>query len=109
MDAAKNAAPLIYNVIFVKDKKGINKLMAFIVSFITALIWHFFFTRLWLSSVGSTITTLVIIVSLLTTAGHPPSLTNQFYLDITIVTVIAFTISVLVGYTYTYARQQRNG
>ena len=78
--------------------------MIFIVTLITAVIWHFLLERLWLASIGSTLSAMLITLAL--ASSHLNIHGDKFHIEILQLLLISFTISVLVGYIFKLARSK---
>ena len=71
--------------------------MIFLVSIITALTWHFLLQRFWVSSIGSTITAVLVTLALVSAAGHSPFYSGDFYTQLAGITGVALIISIIIG------------
>ncbi len=80
--------------------------MIFIAAIITAIFWHLLLERIWLSSIGSTVTAVVLVLLLVTGAGHPPFYSEGFYSDLANLAGIAFAISVGIGLVFQSVRSK---
>jgi len=76
--------------------------MIFIVSAITALIWHFLLERMWLANLGSTLTAVLLTLAL--ASSHLDFYSNKIFADILQILVAAFIVSVLIGYIFRSVR-----
>ena len=78
--------------------------MIFIVSTITALFWHFLLERMWLANLGSTLTAFFLTIAL--ASSYLNFYGDQIYIDMLQVLIIAFIISVFIGYLFKATRRK---
>jgi hypothetical protein len=76
--------------------------MIYIISLLTAVIWHSFLRRLWLAIIGSTMTSSLL--SWLLLMSHFGWLDRIFFINLLMTVSIALAISIFVGLIFSIAR-----
>lgn len=77
--------------------------MIVIVAIIVAIIWHFLLEKMWLATIGSTITATIASWSMLT--SHFGWLDETFYKNISMTIAVSFTASFIIGIIFTAIRR----
>ena len=79
-----------------------------IVTIVIAAFWHLMLDKFWISSIGSTFTTIFLVIVILTGAGHPPFYTDGWFLEFLGPTIVVLIISLLIGIPFKINREKNN-
>ena len=80
--------------------------MGIIFSIFIAILWNLLQKRLWIACLGSTITSVLIALAIVTGSGHSPFYSDGFYTDIALLVGIVFGISSIVGFVFMLLRNK---